>query len=142
MCMYKDLEDGHCRFRSCAAVTEYCVEGPCVDEVLTNADRSGPWTTRGWRNFFPTLGQPLPEHGRKNTERHCTGSSSQRRRMAMKYSEQLEQWERESYDGSYGSDWLEEVGEGIKFYAMLCEAKSIRPTFAGLMKYLKSLRCL
>jgi len=39
MCIYKDKADGHCRFRSCAAVTEYCVEGPCVDEVLTNADR-------------------------------------------------------------------------------------------------------
>lgn len=38
MCMYKDKEDGHCTFRSCAAVTEYCVDGPCVDEVLTNAD--------------------------------------------------------------------------------------------------------
>lgn len=39
MCMYKDKVDGHCTFRSCAAVTEYCHDGPCDDEVLTNADR-------------------------------------------------------------------------------------------------------
>ncbi len=58
----------------------------------------------------------------------------------MKYSEQLEQWEQESYNGSYRSDWLAEVGDGLKSYAMLCEAKGKRPTFAGLMRYLKSIR--
>ncbi len=68
------------------------------------------------------------------------GSRNRLRIRIMKYSEQLEQWEQESYDGHYGSDWLEEVGEGLKFYAMLCEAKGVRPTFAGLMKHLKSLR--
>lgn len=39
MCMYKDKTDGHCTYRSCAAVTEYCHDGPCDDEVQTNADR-------------------------------------------------------------------------------------------------------
>lgn len=37
MCMYK-AADGHCTYRSCAAVTEYCHDGPCDNEVLTNAD--------------------------------------------------------------------------------------------------------
>lgn len=38
MCIHK-REDGSCAYRSCAAVTAYCVDGPCDDEVLTNADR-------------------------------------------------------------------------------------------------------
>ncbi len=55
-----------------------------------------------------------------------------------KYSEVLEQWEQEAYEGEYGVDWLEEVGEGVKFYAMACETRGKRPTFAGLMKHLES----
>lgn len=55
-----------------------------------------------------------------------------------KYSEKLEKWEQEAYDGEYGMDWLEEVGEGVKFYAIECEVKGKRPTFAGLMKHLES----
>ncbi len=58
----------------------------------------------------------------------------------MKYSEQLEQWEQEAYAGQYGSDWLEEIGESVKWYVLACEAQKVRPTFAGLMKYLKSRR--
>lgn len=38
MCIHKDA-DGHCALYSCATVTSYCVDGPCPDEVLTNADR-------------------------------------------------------------------------------------------------------
>ena len=53
-----------------------------------------------------------------------------------KYSEQLERYEQAAYAGKFGADWLEEVGEGVKFYAMMCEAQGKRPTFAGLMKYL------
>lgn len=53
-----------------------------------------------------------------------------------KYSEQLEVWEQTAYDGEWGCDWLEEVGEGLKFYAMQCESSGKRPTFAGLMRYL------
>lgn len=53
-----------------------------------------------------------------------------------KYAERLEQYEQAAYKGHYGTDWLEDVGEGVKFYAMACEMKGKRPTFAGLMKYL------
>lgn len=56
-----------------------------------------------------------------------------------KYSEQLEAWEQAAYSGKYGSDWLEDVGEAVKFYALECEAKGRRPTFAGLMKHLEKI---
>lgn len=53
-----------------------------------------------------------------------------------KYSEKLEAWEQAAYTEGWGCDWLEEIGEGVKFYAMLCEAGGETPTFAGLMRYL------
>lgn len=52
------------------------------------------------------------------------------------YSEQLERYEQVAYEGGYGAAWLTDVGEGVTFYAMKCEARGKRPTFAGLMKYL------
>lgn len=52
------------------------------------------------------------------------------------YSEQLERYEQVAYEGGYGADWLTDVGKGVKFYAMMCEERGKRPTFAGLMKYL------
>lgn len=52
------------------------------------------------------------------------------------YSEQLERYEQVAYEGGYGVAWLMDVGEGVTFYAMKCEAQGKRPTFAGLMKYL------
>lgn len=38
MCFYR-TEDGLCKKHSTEEVTSYCVDGPCPDEVLTNADR-------------------------------------------------------------------------------------------------------
>ena len=35
-----------------------------------------------------------------------------------RYSESLEQWEQEAYHDGYGADWLADVGEGIKYYAI------------------------
>lgn len=58
-----------------------------------------------------------------------------------RYSETLEQWEQGAYLDGYGADWLAEVGEGVKFYAMECEAKGRRPTFAGLMRYIDRKWC-
>lgn len=52
------------------------------------------------------------------------------------YSEQLEQYEQIANEGGYGEAWLTDVGEAVTFYAMKCEARGKRPTFAGLMKYL------
>lgn len=58
---------------------------------------------------------------------------------SIKYSETLEKLENLAYSGGYGADWLEEVGENVKFYALLCESKGIRPTFSGLIRHLESL---
>lgn len=59
----------------------------------------------------------------------------------MKYSERLEHWEQEAYKGGWGADWLEEIGENVKFYALKCEISGEQPTFTGLMKHLESVYC-
>ena len=57
----------------------------------------------------------------------------------MKYAEQLEAWEESAYDGGFGADWFEEVGENVKFYALQCEEFGEPPTFEGLMRHLASI---
>lgn len=56
-----------------------------------------------------------------------------------RYAVLLESWEQEAYTGGYGADWLEEIGESIRVYAMDCENAGKRPTFSGLIQYLKIL---
>ena len=36
------------------------------------------------------------------------------------YYAQLESWEQKAYGGEYGADWLETVGESVKYYAYEC----------------------
>ncbi len=55
------------------------------------------------------------------------------------YSVLLESWEQEAYAGGYGADWLENIGESVRVYATECENEGKRPTFAGLIRHLKSL---
>lgn len=55
------------------------------------------------------------------------------------YSVLLESWEQKAYAGGYGADWLENVGESVRVYATECENEGKRPTFAGLIRHLKSL---
>lgn len=57
--------------------------------------------------------------------------------MNMKYSEQLEFWEQEAYKCGWGADWLEEIGECVKAYAIVCEMRDKEPTFEGLMKLIE-----
>lgn len=38
MCVYR-TDEGVCKKFSVDGVTSYCVDGPCAEEVLTNADR-------------------------------------------------------------------------------------------------------
>lgn len=38
MCVYR-TNDGFCKLYSTDGVVSYCVDGPCKDEVQTNADR-------------------------------------------------------------------------------------------------------
>lgn len=59
-----------------------------------------------------------------------------RKQNPVKYSKQLERYEQIAYEGGYRTDWLEEVGESVKVYTMICEANNNQPTFAGFMKYL------
>ena len=56
-----------------------------------------------------------------------------------RYSSLLDAWEQEAYKGGYGADWLEEIGESVRIYAMDCENSGKRPTFCGLIQYLKIL---
>lgn len=38
MCIYR-TDDGLCKKHSTDVITSYCVDGPCMEEALTNADR-------------------------------------------------------------------------------------------------------
>lgn len=60
--------------------------------------------------------------------------------IARYYADLLEQWENESYEQECGADWLEEVGEAVKFYAMECAAKGKTPTFKGLIEHIRKKR--
>ena len=55
------------------------------------------------------------------------------------YAERLEQLERLAYQGGFGADWLEDVGENVKFYAIACEQRGVRPTFKGLVDHIEAL---
>lgn len=54
-----------------------------------------------------------------------------------KYSDRLEEMEQSAYNEDWGSDWLEMIGENVKFYAKFCEEKGKRPTFSGFVKHLE-----
>lgn len=56
-----------------------------------------------------------------------------------KTAKKLRQYEQDAYDGRYGSDWLEEVGEGLRFYAEYCVAHNLEMTMAGFLKYVNGL---
>lgn len=56
--------------------------------------------------------------------------------MSQKYLDKLEEYEQLAYDGSFGDEWLETVGEGFKFYMRDCVDEGAKPTISGFMKYL------
>lgn len=56
--------------------------------------------------------------------------------IAKFYADLLQRYEDEAYEGKFGSDWLEEVGEAVKIYAMECASKRAIPTFKGLIEYI------
>lgn len=60
--------------------------------------------------------------------------------VSKQYVDILEKWEDEACMGHYGSAWLEQVGEGVKFYAMKCQTEQKVPTFKGLISYIESMR--
>ena len=59
--------------------------------------------------------------------------------MSKKLLDKLEGYEQQAYDGGYGSDWLESIGEGFKFYIQACVDKNIKPTVKGFEKYIDCL---
>ena len=60
--------------------------------------------------------------------------------MSKKLLDKLEKYEQEAYSGGYGSDWLEQIGEGFKFYIENCCGKNIRPTIKGFERYIDNMR--
>jgi len=56
--------------------------------------------------------------------------------MSKKLLDKLEKYERSAYAGGYGSDWLENIGEGFKRYISDCVDKNVRPTIKGFEKYI------
>lgn len=50
--------------------------------------------------------------------------------------EKLETYEQIAYNGGYGDEWIESIGEGFKFYIQNCVNDNIRPTIKGFENYL------
>lgn len=51
MCVYK-TDDGICKKYSTDDVTSYCIDGPCTEEVLTNADKIRSMTDKELSEIF------------------------------------------------------------------------------------------
>lgn len=49
-------------------------------------------------------------------------------------------WENEAYAGGYGADWLEDVGEAVKNYALNCANRGKTPTFKGLIQHIQEIK--
>ena len=59
MCFYR-TEDGLCKKHSTEEVTSYCVDGPCPDEVLTNADRIPSMSVEELADMFAEFAEENP----------------------------------------------------------------------------------
>lgn len=59
--------------------------------------------------------------------------------MSKQLLEKLERYEESAYEGGFGADWLEQVGEGFKFYIAECVNSGSRATIAGFERYLDGL---
>jgi len=56
--------------------------------------------------------------------------------MSKRLLDKLETYEQIAYDGGYGDEWLETVGEGFKFYVRDCVGNNKKVTISGFEKYL------
>ncbi len=54
--------------------------------------------------------------------------------------QKLERYEQEAYNGEFGSDWLEDIGEGFKFYVEECAAENKPVTIKGFEKHIDAMR--
>lgn len=53
--------------------------------------------------------------------------------------EKLEGYEQEAYEGGFGLDWLQDVGENLKFYMLDCKNNNKNPTLEGLITWIDEL---
>lgn len=60
--------------------------------------------------------------------------------MSKQLLEKLERYEQIAYDGGWGDEWIEEIGEGFKFHIRNCCDANVKPTIKGFEKYLDDLR--
>lgn len=69
MCVYR-TKDGRCKLHSTDGVVSYCVDGPCADEVLTNADRIRAMSDEGLADFINRCisGEEAPDFCRRLPE--------------------------------------------------------------------------
>ncbi|MGU3472422.1 hypothetical protein ACLBWT_14905 [Paenibacillus sp. D51F] len=58
---------------------------------------------------------------------------------AQKLLDKLESYEQEAYDAAMGTDWLEAIGEGFKFYVRQCVEQGESVTMAGFVKYVDAM---
>jgi len=56
--------------------------------------------------------------------------------QAEKLLEKLERYEQQAYDGGFGSDWLEEIGEGFRFYVADCIDNKRRMSISGFAAWI------
>lgn len=59
--------------------------------------------------------------------------------MSKKLLDKLEKYEQQAYNGGYGQDWLEQIGEGFKFYIRDCVNENKKPTIKGFEKYIDNI---
>ncbi|MDG5787795.1 hypothetical protein QA612_09810 [Evansella sp. AB-P1] len=55
---------------------------------------------------------------------------------AKDVAEKLEGYEQKAYEGGYGSDWLSDIGENMKFYMIDCDKNNVNPTIEGLILWI------
>ena len=51
----------------------------------------------------------------------------------------LESYEQEAYNAAMGTDWLEAIGEGFKFYVKQCVEQGTAVTMAGFERYVDAM---
>jgi hypothetical protein len=59
--------------------------------------------------------------------------------MSKRLLDKLEKYEQEAYDCAFGNDWLENVGEGFKFYIKYCVNNNVKPSIKGFERYIDDL---
>ncbi len=54
----------------------------------------------------------------------------------------LNKYQQVAYDGGCGTDYLSELGEGIRYYFMECDNNNIEPTIENFLEWIDSINPL